>query len=157
MRPRPTGRTSISLAAHVLTGEQPVIVDVAVTGEIDFRVMSSPSPGIGYLNGDEKFRLDSKFPHELVRYFPAKTLRECDNAGCQPQLGVSRCRKPASHRCIMTMEITASRTVHDLSCAQAAAFAEVLLDELNGDQIARALERFELICEQRGWEHPKFH
>ena len=55
------------------------------------------------------------------------------------------------------MEITASRTVHDLSCAQAAAFAEVLLDELNGDQIARALERFELICEQRGWEHPKFH
>jgi hypothetical protein len=37
---------------------------------------------------------------------------------------------------------------------QAVAFVETLCEEMTEFQIATALERWELICEQRGWNRP---
>lgn len=43
----------------------------------------------------------------------------------------------------------------ELEIARALAFIDLLMEELDSHQIARALERFELVCEQRGWAFPE--
>jgi hypothetical protein len=42
----------------------------------------------------------------------------------------------------------------DLQMQQAVAFVETLCDEMTEIQIANALERWKLICEEQGWSRP---
>jgi len=42
----------------------------------------------------------------------------------------------------------------DVQMRQAVAFVETLCEEMTEMQIAKALERWELICEQKGWSRP---
>jgi hypothetical protein len=44
--------------------------------------------------------------------------------------------------------------MNDLEIKQAVAFVETLCDEMTELQIAKALERWELVCEQQGWSRP---
>jgi hypothetical protein len=46
------------------------------------------------------------------------------------------------------------QALFEIERAQAAAWAELLMEDMSPAQIAGKLERFELICFQRGWAYP---